>query len=105
MNWLRSLSIRYKILLIVLIAVLGFSVNLVFNYSVTSSNAVRLHHIKDVYFPTLERIDANLVRLDQIKETMNTAASTAELDMLEDTDELAEAMHNAFAEVSQLDAG
>lgn len=103
MNWFKSLSIRYKILFIVFLAMAGFIVNLAFNYSMTKSNALRLDEVRDIYFPVLERIDANLVRLDKIKETLNAAASSAELDMLEMTDQLAQQMHTSFAETVKLD--
>ncbi len=103
MSWLSSLSIRFKILSIVVIAILGFSIILAFNFSVTSANKTSLQQIRDIYFPTLERIDASQVRLDKIKETLNAAASSAELDMLEESDAFAQAMEQGFAEVMRLD--
>ncbi len=103
MSWLSDLSIRYKILAIVFIAVAGLAANLIFNYAATSSNAKRLHNVQAVYFPTLERIDASLVRLDKIKETLNGAASAGEVEMIEDADALAAAMRQGFAEVAELD--
>lgn len=104
MNRFNSISIRFKILIIVLIAMLGFSGLLFFNYLVTNENTSRLQKVKDIYFPTLERIDANLVRLDKIKETLNAAVTSAEIDMLEDTDELALETRTAFDEIAKLDA-
>ncbi len=104
MNRFNSISIRFKILIIVLIAMLGFSGLLFFNYLVTNENTSRLQNVKDIYFPTLERIDANLVRLDKIKETLNAAVTSAEIDMLEDTDELALKTRTAFDDIAKLDA-
>ncbi len=103
MGWLNSLSIRFKILLVVGLAIAGFAVNLAYNYSVTGTNAGRLHSVRDIYFPTLERVDANRVRLDKIKVTLNSAVDSGESDMIDDADELAEAMRNTFAEIAQLD--
>jgi len=103
MNWLKSLSIRFKILLIAAIAILGFSASLIFNYSVTQNNVVRLENVRDVYFPTLEYLDTNLNRLEKIKETLNTAVSTEEIELVDDTDEMAAATRNAYTEISNLD--
>tara|TARA_R110002074_G_scaffold209815_1_gene378808 strand:+ start:1518 stop:3137 length:1620 start_codon:yes stop_codon:yes gene_type:complete len=104
LNRFNSISIRFKILIIVLIAMLGFSGLLFFDYLVTNENTSRLQKVKDIYFPTLERIDANLVRLDKIKETLNAAVTSAEIDMLEDTDELALKTRTAFDDIAKLDA-
>jgi len=103
MQWFSSISIRTKILLIVAIAVLGFTGTLTFNYLVTNENAVRMQNVRDVYFPTLERIDANLVRLDKIKETLNAAVAGAEIDLIDDADELAAETRTAFNEAGKLD--
>jgi len=103
MNWLSALSIRYKILLIAVIAVIGFAVILFFNYSIANTNKFNLQKTRDIYFPTLERIDANLVRLDKIKETLNAAVSSAEEDMVEDADDISAMMEKAFDEVTKLD--
>jgi len=104
MKWFSSISIRIKILLIVLISVFGFIGVLSFNYLVTNQNAERLHNVKNVYFPTLERIDANLVRLDKIKETLNAAVASSEIDLVDDTDEMATQTRTAFDEISKLDS-
>ncbi len=104
MGWLDSLSIRFKILLVVGLAIAGFAVNLSYNYSVTDGNARRLHNVRDIYFPTLERVDANRVRLDSIKVTLNSAVDSGESDMVNEADELAAAMRNAFTEIARLDS-
>jgi len=96
-------SVRYKILLIAVIALIGFIINLSFNFFVTKENASRLQDVRDIYFPVLERIDANLVRLDKIKETLNTAASAGEIDMLKSADNFAGSIRSTFAEMKQLD--
>ena len=104
MNWFNSISIRIKILTIVVMALIGFSGLLIYNYQVTSENSVRLQNVKDVFFPTLERIDANLVRLDKIKEALNSAVASGEEDMIEEADDLAEETRAGFAEVAELDS-
>lgn len=102
MSLLGSLSIRYKILSIVAIAVLGFVASLAFNYTVTGRNAERLHNVRDVYYPTLEGINTNQVRLDRIKESLNAAVGAAEMDLVEDSDAIAGEVKNAFTELAKL---
>ncbi|VAW61522.1 Methyl-accepting chemotaxis sensor/transducer protein [hydrothermal vent metagenome] len=104
MMWFNSISIRIKILLIVFISIIGFAGTLFFNYMVTKENAHRMQNVKEVYYPTLERVDSNLVRLDKIKETLNSAVVAAEIDLLDDSDELAQQTQAAFTEISQLDS-
>ncbi len=104
MMWFNSIPIRIKILLIVFISIIGFAGTLFFNYMVTKENAHRMQNVKEVYYPTLERVDSNLVRLDKIKETLNSAVVAAEIDLLDDSDELAQQTQAAFTEIAQLDS-
>ncbi len=104
MNWFGSLSIRFKILFIAMVAVLGFAGNLAYNYTVTDSNTERLQRVRDAYYPTLERVDANKVRLDKIKVNFNDAVTSSEMDTLEDTDDLAQEIRAVFDEISVMDS-
>ena len=105
MRWITDLSIRYKLFLIAAVSCIGFTIFLVLNYSVTEENAKRLHAVKEIYFPLLERTDANLVRLDGIKGTLTNAVSTGEEDLLETTDELASEMNKVLQEMAELAPG
>lgn len=96
-------SVRVKILMIAVIALIGFLVNLTFNYVVTVANTERLQKVQGVYFPVLEQIDSSLVRLDKIKETLNVAVSTGEADMLKSSDALAQKTQASFSEIIKLD--
>tara|TARA_R110001583_G_scaffold151497_1_gene303430 strand:- start:323 stop:1912 length:1590 start_codon:yes stop_codon:yes gene_type:complete len=92
-----------KILLIALVAVIGFVAILLFNYSVNTTNQIELKNNKNIYYPVLETIDANLVRFEKIKETFNAAASSADEDMLEDADLIAELTQKAFDNIINID--
>jgi len=96
-------SVRFKILVIAIIALIGFVVNFAFNYNVTSDNTNRLKNVKDIYFPILENTDANQVNLDKIKEALNAAAASGELDMLQTSDSLAEKVKSSFAKIKKID--
>ena len=83
MNFLRSLSIKIKILSITGVAVIGFLVNLIISFNLNTANAQRLADIQSIYFPAVEESKANIVRLDRIEELLSTAVSTGESDMVE----------------------
>jgi len=88
MRWLNKLSIKYKILLIPVVGIIGFAINLMINNNVNSENAESLGDIKDVYFPVLEQSDKSLVLLRRVAETLNSAVSTGEEEFVENADSL-----------------
>jgi len=98
-----DLSIRLKVLIIVVGGIVGLIVTLVFNYNATSSNKVTLERVQSIYFPILERLDASLVRLDKIKENYTTAVIAGDEDILEANAELAPRLTQALNEVAELD--
>jgi len=103
MRVLNNFSIRMKILLIALVAVIGFIAILLFNYSVNITNQVELKNNRNIYYPVLESVDANLVRFEKIKETFNAAASSADEDMLEDAELIVELAQKAFDNITNID--
>jgi len=104
MSLLSKLSIRFKIFTIVMGGIIGLVVTLAFNYSATSNNKVTLEKVRDIYFPTLERLDANLDRLGKINENYSAAIIAGEEDLLEDISVQAEALIQALNEISALDS-
>lgn len=99
-----NLSIRFKVLAVVVGGIIGLAVTLAFNYSATSNNKITLEKVRDIYFPTLERLDTNLVRLEKIKETYSAAVIEGEEDLLEEVSEQAKALTLALNEVVALDS-
>ncbi len=104
MQLLSNLSIRFKVLTIVAGGIAGLIVTLAFNYNATSSNKVTLESVQNIYFPVLERLDANLVRLDKIKENYTTAVIAGDEDILEENAELAQQLTQALTEVAEMDS-
>lgn len=96
-------SVRFKILVIAIIALIGFVVNFAFNYNVTSDNSSRLKNVKDIYFPILESTDASLVNLDKIKEALNSAVASGEIEVLQTSDVLAEKVRSSFEKIKTID--
>ncbi len=104
MNWLNSLSVNTKILLIGMVAILGFMLNLGFGYWVAVHNEARLGTIRELSFPVLERTDANVARMTRIKDLLGIAAYTEDEEMIsETTDGLAKDILQSFTEIIKID--
>ncbi len=102
MNFLRSLSIRIKILSLAVIAVIGFLVNLIIGYNLNTDNTKRLIEIQHVYFPTVEESKANIVRLARIEELFSTAVSTGEMDFIKTAKQESQNTLNSFKNLQKL---
>ena len=105
MRWLKRLSIKYKILLIPVVGILGFALNLGINGKVNSENAERMSEIRDIYFPVLETADKMIVYLAEITDALNSAVSTGEEDAVDDADAKAGLLRVEFDEVVALYPG
>jgi methyl-accepting chemotaxis protein len=103
MNFFNKISIRYKILSIAAVAIVGFAVNFAVNYSVASNNVHHLEQMRDMVFPALQRSEKNLVRLDQVINKLDEAVATEEEDIVEEAQETVAAMQAAFSEIAELD--
>lgn len=102
MSWLSNLSIKYKILLIPMVAILGFALFLLFIINSGSKNADRLDHVKRVSFPVLEMANSNIVIFDRMNELMTSAASTGEQDMLDNARKKLGDLEASFSKQSSL---
>lgn len=102
MNFLRSLSIKIKILSLAVIAIIGFLVNLIISYNLNTDNTNRLTDIQQVYFPTVEESKANIVRLARIEELFSTAVSTGEMDFIKTATQESKNTLNSFKKLQQL---
>jgi methyl-accepting chemotaxis protein len=88
MSFLSNLSIKVKIVSLALAAIIGFAISLAINTSINSSNSERIQKVRDVYFPVVQKSEANLVKLGQIKELLNNAVSTGEEEFIQNADVL-----------------
>jgi methyl-accepting chemotaxis protein len=83
---LSDISIKVKIISLAGAAIIGFVISLAVNTSINSENSERIQKVRDVYFPVVQKSDANLVKLSQIKELLNTAVSTGEEAFIQNAD-------------------
>lgn len=103
MSWLSNLYIKYKFLLIPLVIVIGFLTYLLFNVNAANNNTERLTEIREKFHPILELSNANIVVIDRITETFNTAVSTGEEDMISQAMSLYDNFDNNMEQLKTLD--
>ena len=103
MNWFSRISIKYKLLLIPLVGVIGFATNLVYNFSINTQTSHKLENVRDVYYPVLEQANNVIVTLDRTVEILNSAVSAGEMDMIKTADGNADKMRAMFKEMRKLD--
>ncbi|MBL4882067.1 MAG: methyl-accepting chemotaxis protein [Oleispira sp.] len=88
MGFLKSISIKTKIMSLAGAAIIGFVVSLAVNTDINSANSERMQKVRDVYFPVVQKSDANLVKLNQIEELLNTAVATGESEFIDSAEAL-----------------
>lgn len=103
MSWFNRISIRYKLLLIPLVGVLGFAISLAFNYSVNTDTSQRLESVRDRYYPILELANNSIVVLDASAENLNSAVAAGETDLIKTADESAEKMRSMLSNMHELE--
>ena len=104
MNWFNDISIKYKISLIPLVSILGFALNLAYNYSASADSSVRLGNVQQVYYPMLEKSDAVIVKVTSIPEILNSAVSAGEGDMIGAADSVADEIRTLIKEIQQIES-
>lgn len=104
MSWLSSISIKFKILIIPLVCILGFAVNLAYNGGVNSTNAKHLMSVRDVLFPVLEKSNSDIVLTDRITELLNSAVASGEEEILKNADSTADQVRKNLKDILATDA-
>ncbi|MFA5983256.1 MAG: EAL domain-containing protein [Methylococcaceae bacterium] len=91
-----------KIIVMVSFAILIFLTSIIFSLHSSIKNNEQLAAIKDLYFPVLERVDANIVRLDHINELLMQSVMTGEHQELDDALVIYQQADDAFADIAKL---
>ena len=97
MPLLNDLSIRYKLLISPLIALVGFAAYLFYATSVNNSNIGLTRDLGDKHLPLVTTISRNVELLDRLQEVFNTTVITADLEMLESATEMKNQMQDNFS--------
>ena len=102
MKLFSSVSVKWKIYSIVLVSLVGFAGYLAFNVQVNTNNARLLEEVRDLHFPILESAKANRERLDRINELFNTAVTIAEMDFVDNADNLSNDLYASMDQAIKL---
>ncbi|CAK0753621.1 Hpt domain-containing protein [Gammaproteobacteria bacterium] len=94
-----------KIILMVSVAILVFIAFMIYSLQTSVKNGEQLSAIKDLYFPILERVDANIVRLDKIEEKLMQGVMTGERDELDNAAKFYQKSFDIFEEMGKLYPG
>ena len=90
MDFFRTLSVRYKILLIPIVGALGFCIYLGITLIALSNIVTHLDGAYRVEYQLLQTSEYSLTRLDKIKETLGNAATMGEIELLDTANEYAQ---------------
>ncbi len=104
MQWLKNLSIKYKLFLVAVVAGSGFILFVGLNYMVANDNSLRLDRVGKIYFPILEITDRNIVSLDKIKETFTSAVISGEEDLLDEASSQAAKIQSELNTIKEIDS-
>ena len=102
MKFLLRLSIRYKIMAIALIGILGLSIYLFFSIQAQQATEVQLDKIEQVIFPTIERVDRSGSLLFKLRNQLGTALSEEDLDLVSEAEATAEKLDATLLEIIKL---
>lgn len=91
-----------NVILMVAFAIVAFLAFLAYSVHSSIENNERLSTIKAAYFPVLERVDANIVRLDKMEEKFMQAVMIGEQDPLAQASEFQQQADTAFGEMLAL---
>ncbi|MEW6994990.1 methyl-accepting chemotaxis protein [Colwelliaceae bacterium MEBiC 14330] len=103
MQFLKSLSIRYKILLIPMVAALGFIFYLLISFYNVEQAKNNLTQAQSVDFPLLQISQDVLVKLDKVKEVLGNAATMGEADLLVEAQNIATELSNQLKLAANID--
>jgi HPt (histidine-containing phosphotransfer) domain-containing protein len=91
-----------KIFALVGIAIMVFMVFTAFSVQTAVKGRAKLSAIKDLYFPVLERVDADIVRIDKMEELYIQVVVLGDRDALDTANEQATKADDAFKEIAGL---
>lgn len=97
----RADSMR-KIFLLVGVAIVIFMAFSAYSVRKEMQGSAQLSTIKDTYFPLLQRLDANIVRLDKIEELYVQVVLTGDRDTIAKAGEVGVQADQTFAEIAGL---
>ena len=92
-----------KVVLLVGVAIVIFMAFTAYSVHEEIQGGVKLAAIKELYFPVLQRLDANVVRVDKLESTFIEVAVTGDRDLFDKARDVAQEADATYAEVAKLD--
>lgn len=91
-----------KVFLLVGVAILVFMAFSAYSVRKEIQGSAQLAAIKDLYFPVLQRLDANIVRIDKIEDLYIQVVVAGDRDMITKAADLGEEADHAFMQINTL---
>ena len=104
MDAIKSLSVQFKILLIPVVAAVGFCIYLAISIFAMSNIVGQLDRAYSIEYQLLQTSEYSLVRLDKIKENLGNAATLGEEELLGVATEFADDIRNKLNTTIRIDA-
>ncbi|MCV6624393.1 MAG: methyl-accepting chemotaxis protein [Cellvibrionaceae bacterium] len=102
MNGLNFLSIKMKLMLPPIIALIGLSAVLSYQYTVSNNNIDRLNTLRDQQLPAMLIASSQQSQLERLQDIYNSAVTMADQDILANADNLHKSMQEGLAQQAQL---
>ena len=102
MKFLLRLSIKYKIMAIALIGILGLSLYLFFSIKAQHATEIKLNHVEKIIFPTIERVDRSGSLLFKLRNQLGTALSEEDLDLVNEAEASSKKLDSLLIEIINL---
>jgi len=102
MKFLLRLSIKYKIMAIALIGILGLSLYLFFSIKAQHATEIKLNHVEQIIFPTIERVDRSGSLLFKLRNQLGTALSEEDLDLVNEAEASSKKLDSLLIEIINL---
>src|SRR5438552_3118956 len=91
-----------KIFLLVGVAIVVFMAFTIYSVQKEVQGSAQLAAIKDLYFPVLQRLDSNIVRIDKLEETYIQVVVAGDRDSIDKATQLGAQADKAFEEIAAL---
>ncbi len=102
MQFILGLSIKYKIMAIAVIGILGLSIYLFFSIQAQKVTESKLDKIEQVIFPTIERVDRSGSLLFKLRNQLGTALSEEDIDLVIEAEDSAKELDLTLIEIIKL---
>ena len=102
MQFILGLSIKYKIMAIAVIGILGLSIYLFFSIQAQKVTESKLDKIEQVIFPTIERVDRSGSLLFKLRNQLGTALSEEDIDLVIEAEGSAKELDLTLIEIIKL---